>query len=53
MRTLNRSTNGATIALTTTSVRTDGTQHCTATVQLVPGAAVGGWLMHQIQVSCR
>ena len=53
VRTLNRSASGATVALTTTSVRSDGTEHCTATVQLVPGAAGGGWLMHQIQVSCR
>ena len=53
VRTLNRSASGATVALTTTSVRSDGTQHCTGTVQLVPGAADGGWLLHQIQVSCR
>ncbi|MDQ2897195.1 MAG: hypothetical protein M3Y09_16395, partial [Actinomycetota bacterium] len=53
LRTLDRSAGSATVALTTTSVRTDGTQHCTGTVQLSPAASKGGWLMHHIQVACQ
>jgi len=53
LRTLNRSGASATVALTTTSVRTDGTQHCTGTVQLSRAGAKGGWLLHQIQIACQ
>jgi hypothetical protein len=50
-RTVSQSSGGATVAVRTTSVRTNGTQHCSGTVQLVPGSG-GGWLLHQIGISC-
>ncbi len=50
-RTVSQSASGATVAVQTTSVRTDGTQHCSGTVQLVPGSG-GSWLLHQIGISC-
>jgi serine/threonine-protein kinase len=50
-RTVNQSAHGATVAVQTTSVRSNGTQHCTGTVQLVPGSG-GGWLLHQIGINC-
>jgi serine/threonine protein kinase len=53
LRTLNQSAGAATVALTTTSVRTNGTQHCSGTVQLSPAASKGGWLMHHIQIGCQ
>lgn len=53
LRTLDRSAGSATVALSTTSVRTDGTQHCTGTVQLSPAGSKGGWLVHHIQVACQ
>lgn len=52
LRTLSRSATAATVAITTTSVRTDGTQHCSGTVSLSPAGAHGGWLMHHIQIGC-
>ncbi|HEX8977698.1 MAG TPA: hypothetical protein VF781_14405, partial [Solirubrobacteraceae bacterium] len=52
LRTLSRSAGGATVAITTTSVRTDGTQHCSGTVDLSRAPANGGWLMHHIQIGC-
>jgi hypothetical protein len=51
LRTLSRSSQGATVAITTTSVRTDGTTHCSGTVDLTPGGSAQ-WLMHHIQISC-
>jgi serine/threonine-protein kinase len=53
LRTLSKSPRSATVALSTTSVRTDGTQHCSGTVQLSPASSRGGWLMHHIQIGCR
>jgi hypothetical protein len=41
----------ATVAVSTTSVQTDGTRHCSGTVDLVRGAA-GRWLVHQIAINC-
>jgi hypothetical protein len=32
-------------------VQSDGTRHCTGTVDLVPGTA-GHWLLHQIAINC-
>jgi hypothetical protein len=46
-----QSSDSATVAIRTTSVRTDGTQHCAGTVEVRPGAA-GSWLLHQIQIGC-
>jgi eukaryotic-like serine/threonine-protein kinase len=42
----------STVSVRTTSVQSDGTRHCSGTVDLVPGAA-GGWLLHQIAINCR
>jgi hypothetical protein len=50
-RTVSQSAGAATVAISTTSVRTAGTQHCSGTVQLVPGAR-GTWLLHQIAIGC-
>ncbi len=51
-RTVSQSAGAATVAVQTTSTRTNGTQHCAGTVQLVPGSG-GGWLLHQIGIVCR
>ena len=48
---LSRSSAGATVAVRTTSVRTDGTHHCSGTVELVPGST-GTWLLHLIHINC-
>jgi hypothetical protein len=50
-RVVSQSSHAATVAVRTTSVRSNGTQHCAGTVQLVPGSG-GGWLLHQIGISC-
>jgi hypothetical protein len=50
-RTVSQSGDAATVAVQTTSVRTNGTQHCSGTVQLVPGSG-GGWLLHRIGINC-
>jgi hypothetical protein len=52
LRTLSKSARSATVALSTTSARTDGTQHCSGTVTLTPASSKGGWLMHHIQIGC-
>ncbi len=49
--TVSQSAGGATVQVQTTSVRSEGTQHCAGTVQVVPGAG-GSWLLHQIGISC-
>jgi len=41
----------STVSVSTTSVQSNGTRHCTGTVDLVPGAA-GHWLLHQIHINC-
>jgi hypothetical protein len=51
-RTVSQSAGSATVAVTTTSVRSNGTQHCSGTVQLVPGSGSGTWLLHQIAIDC-
>ncbi len=43
--------NASTVAVRTTSVQSDGTRHCSGTVDVVPGAA-GHWLVHQIAITC-
>jgi hypothetical protein len=50
-RTVSQTASSATVAVQTTSFQTDRTQHCSGTVQLVPGGA-GGWLLHQIGIGC-
>ncbi|MGI8716056.1 MAG: serine/threonine-protein kinase [Solirubrobacteraceae bacterium] len=49
-RTLTRSGAGATVAVTTTSVRDDGTHHCTGTVDLSGSPA--RWLLHMLHINC-
>ena len=49
---LNRSTATATVAIQTTSTHTNGTQHCTGTVDLVSNAASAAWLLHLIHINC-
>ncbi len=49
---LSRSSSDATVAIQTTSVRTDGTQHCLGTVNLVSDNASDGWLLHLIHINC-
>jgi hypothetical protein len=49
--TTSQSSSGASVAIQTTSVRNDGTHHCTGTVDLVP-AGSSGWLLHQVHINC-
>jgi serine/threonine protein kinase len=42
----------ARVAITTTSVRANGTQHCAGTVDLVPATQSGHWQLHQIGINC-
>jgi len=39
------------VAIRTTSVRDDGTQHCSGTVDVVRGSS-STWLLHQIHIAC-
>jgi serine/threonine protein kinase len=41
----------STVSVNTTSVQSDGTRHCSGTVDLVPGTP-GRWLVHQIAINC-
>lgn len=41
----------ATVYVRTTSVRTNGTQHCAGTVELVMSDQ-SAWLLHTISISC-
>ncbi len=50
-RVINQTAGSATVAISTTSIRTDGTEQCGGTVAVVPGG--GGWLLHQIYINCR
>jgi hypothetical protein len=49
---LSQTPSAATVSVRTTSVRNDGTQHCTGTVDLVTTSSGGDWLLHQIHISC-
>ena len=51
LRSASQSPGAATVAVSTTSVRTDGTHHCQGTVDLRPGTS-GAWVLHQIHISC-
>jgi serine/threonine-protein kinase len=48
---VNQTAGSATVAISTTSIRDDGTEQCAGPVALVPGG--GGWLLHQININCR
>jgi hypothetical protein len=48
---VSQSANTASVAVRTTSVRDDGTQHCSGTVDLVRGSS-STWLLHQIHINC-
>jgi serine/threonine protein kinase len=41
----------STVQVSTTSVQSDGTRHCSGTVDAVRGTA-GRWLVHQIHINC-
>ena len=45
-----QSRTSATVAVTTTSVRDDGTHHCAGTVDLIRSGTA--WLMHMIHITC-
>jgi serine/threonine protein kinase len=47
-----QSGHSATVYVRTTSVRTDGTQHCEGTVELVTGGQSAAWLLHTISINC-
>jgi serine/threonine-protein kinase len=49
-RVITQTSSNATVAVSTTSVRTDGTQQCSGTVALVRGTS--SWLLHRIQITC-
>jgi hypothetical protein len=49
---LRQSGDSATVAVRTTSVHTDGTVHCSGTVDLTRAATSGNWLLHQISINC-
>ena len=51
-QTVNQSGDNASVAVRTTSVRTDGTKHCSGTVDLVRAGAVGHWLLHLLHLNC-
>jgi eukaryotic-like serine/threonine-protein kinase len=50
-RVASQTATSSTVSVSTTSVQSDGTRHCSGTVDLVSGAA-GGWLIHQIHINC-
>ncbi len=47
-----QTTSGATVAIRTTSIREGGAQQCEGTVQLVPAAGSGGWVLHELAINC-
>jgi hypothetical protein len=51
-RTVSQSETTATVAIKTTSVRNDGTHHCSGTVDLVAGGSPGRWRLHQVHIGC-
>ena len=50
-RVVSKFSDAATVAIMTTAVRTDRTQHCGGTVDLVPGAE-HSWRLHLIHINC-
>jgi hypothetical protein len=51
-RVVSQSAGNAVVAVQTTSVRTDGTQHCVGTVELQHSSSPSGWLLHVIHINC-
>jgi hypothetical protein len=51
-RTISNSSTAATVLVSTTSVRDDGTHHCTGTVELRAAGSGGRWLLHLIHINC-
>ena len=49
---VNRNGQGATIAITTTSVRNNGTQQCSGTVDVVKAPPPQHWLLHTVDINC-
>ena len=47
-----QSSTDATVAVRTTSVRTNATQHCAGSIDLVSGSTSRGWLLHLIHINC-
>lgn len=50
-RVVSQGASAATVAVQTTSVRDNGTQHCSGTVDL-RAATSRSWLLHQIHITC-
>jgi eukaryotic-like serine/threonine-protein kinase len=51
-QTLRESTYDATVAVNTTSIREDGSKHCSGTVDLQRPDPSSGWLLHLIHINC-
>jgi hypothetical protein len=51
-RVVSQSTAAATVAVRTTSVRENGTQHCSGTVDLARAGGSTRWLLHLIHINC-
>jgi hypothetical protein len=51
LRTVSQSAGAATVSLSTTSVRTDGTHHCRGSADLL-SRPPDGWVVHQIHITC-
>ncbi len=49
---LSESSHAAIVAVRTTSIRADGTTHCSGTVDLSRADSSGGWLLHLIHINC-
>lgn len=49
---VSRSSTSATVAVRTTSVRTDGTRHCAGDVDLRADGSSGRWLLNLIHITC-
>jgi hypothetical protein len=47
----NQSTNSATVAIQTTSVRNDGTHQCSGTVDLARSGSAASWALHQLHIN--
>ncbi len=50
-RVVSQTPTSSTVSVSTTSVQSDGTHHCSGPVDLVSGGA-GRWLVHQIHINC-
>jgi hypothetical protein len=49
---VNQSSTAAAVAVQTTSVRSNGTQHCSGTVDLARTGATANWALHLIHINC-